>query len=87
MAGDERLGRVRFLHDHRMNTRRYHGLLTAATKPPAGRFVLLSKIEETLVVFDRRFDLSANQYPGTVHPQGCRYRTEFRLDPFSRGRV
>ena len=24
-----------------LNTRRYHGLLTAATKPPVGRFVLL----------------------------------------------
>src|ERR1043166_9397352 len=29
-----------------MNTRRYHGLLTAATKPPVGRFLLLSKFEE-----------------------------------------
>jgi len=28
-----------------LNTRRYHGLLTAATKPPVGRFVLLSKVE------------------------------------------
>jgi len=65
-----------------INTRRYHGLLTAATKPPVGRFVLLSKIEETLVVGDRRWDLSTNQYPGAVHPQGHHYLTEFRLDPF-----
>ena len=28
-----------------INTRRYHGLLTAATKPPVGRMVLLSKLE------------------------------------------
>ena len=27
-----------------MNTRRYHGLLTAATKAPVGRMVLLSTI-------------------------------------------
>jgi glycogen debranching enzyme len=27
------------------NTRRYHGLLVAATKPPVGRLVLLSKFE------------------------------------------
>jgi glycogen debranching enzyme len=26
-----------------INTRRYHGLLTAAAKPPVGRMVLLSK--------------------------------------------
>ncbi|HJP92171.1 MAG TPA: amylo-alpha-1,6-glucosidase [Pyrinomonadaceae bacterium] len=65
-----------------LNTRRYHGLLTAATKPPVGRFVLLSKLEETLVIDGRRYELSANQYPGTVHPQGFNYQTGFRLDPF-----
>jgi hypothetical protein len=26
-----------------LNTRRYHGLLVAATKPPVGRMVMLSK--------------------------------------------
>ncbi len=31
-----------------LNTRRYHGLLIAATRPPVGRMVLLSKLEETL---------------------------------------
>jgi predicted glycogen debranching enzyme len=65
-----------------MNTRRYHGLLTAATKPPVGRFVLLSKLEETLIIDGRRFELSTNQYPGAVHPQGFNYQTGFRLDPF-----
>jgi len=34
-----------------------------------GRFVLLSKLEETLIVNGERFELSANQYPGAVHPQ------------------
>src|ERR1700733_359409 len=33
-----------------LNTRRYHGLLCAALDPPAKRFLLLSKLEETLVV-------------------------------------
>jgi predicted glycogen debranching enzyme len=65
-----------------LNTRRYHGLLVAATKPPVGRFVLLSKVEETLFIDGKRFDLSANRYPGVVHPQGFRYLREFRLDPF-----
>ena len=32
------------------NTRRYHGLLTAALNPPLGRFVLLSKLEEELEI-------------------------------------
>jgi len=65
-----------------VNTRRYHGLLVAATKPPVGRFVLLSKLEETVVVGGRAFDLCTNRYPGAVHPQGFRYLKQFRLDPF-----
>jgi predicted glycogen debranching enzyme len=65
-----------------LNTRRYHGLLVAATKPPAGRLVLLSKLEETLWIDGRRFDLSANRYPGVIHPQGFHYLKQFRLDPF-----
>ena len=65
-----------------LNTRRYHGLLTAATKPPVGRVVVLSKLEETLVIDGRRYELSANQYPGVIHPQGFNYQTGFRLDPF-----
>jgi predicted glycogen debranching enzyme len=65
-----------------LNTRRYHGLLIAATKPPVGRFVLLSKLEETLIIDGRRYELSSNQYPGVIHPQGFNYQTSFRLDPF-----
>jgi predicted glycogen debranching enzyme len=65
-----------------LNTRRYHGLLTAAFSPPCDRKVLLSKLEETLIVNGRRYELSCNQYPGVVHPQGYLYLREFRLDPF-----
>lgn len=65
-----------------LNTRRYHGLLVAATRPPVGRTVMLSKLEETLVVGGRRYELSANQYPGVVHPQGQQFMSRFRLDPF-----
>ena len=65
-----------------LNTRRYHGLLVAATKPPVGRMVLLSRLEETLVIDGRPYDLSTNHYPGVVHPQGFRHLKQFRLDPF-----
>jgi predicted glycogen debranching enzyme len=65
-----------------LNTRRYHGLLVAATRPPVGRIVMLSKFEETLVVDGRRYDLSSNQYASVFHPQGYKYQTGFRLDPF-----
>jgi glycogen debranching enzyme len=65
-----------------LNTRRYHGLLIAATKPPVGRMLLLSKFEETLVIEEREYELSANRYPGVVHPQGYLYLKEFRQVPF-----
>src|SRR5579863_5991964 len=65
-----------------LNTRRYHGLLVAATKPTVGRYVLLSKLEETLILGDKRYQLSANQYPGAIHPQGHLLLDSFRLEPF-----
>jgi predicted glycogen debranching enzyme len=64
------------------NTRRYHGLLVAATRPPLGRMVLLSKFEETVSIDGEEFEISCNQYPGKVHPEGYRFLTRFRLDPF-----
>src|ERR1700726_2255796 len=65
-----------------LNTRRYHGLLVAATKPPVGRLVLLSKLEEALFIDGMRFDLSSNPYPGVIYPQGVQYLKRFCLDPF-----
>ena len=65
-----------------INTRRYHGLLVAAATPPTGRAVLLSKFEETLIVDGKRFELSANQYPNAVYPNGYKFLKEFRLAPF-----
>ena len=32
------------------NTRRYHGLLVAALEPPGQRTVLLSRVDETVIV-------------------------------------
>lgn len=65
------------------NTRRYHGLLVVALRPPTDRAVLLSRLEETLFTPDGgRYDLAANVYPGVVHPEGYRYLEEFRLDPW-----
>ena len=64
-----------------MNTRRYHGMLVASLKPPVDRYVLLSKLEDTLVVDGAEFQLSVNQYSGAIHPQGHQYLKGFRLDP------
>jgi len=63
------------------HTRRYHGLLVAATRPPVGRMVLLSKLAETLAVGGERFELDTNRYAGAVHPHGHELLTSFSLDP------
>jgi predicted glycogen debranching enzyme len=64
------------------NTRRYHGILVAATQPPVGRLVVLSKLEETIVTKDARIELAANQYPGAIHPQGFKSLKSFQRDLF-----
>ena len=65
-----------------LNTRRYHGLLVASLRPPVERMVLLSKLEEALVVGDRRHDLGTNAYAGgVVHPRGFERAFSFELDP------
>src|SRR5438132_6908257 len=61
-----------------VNTRRYHGLLVAALRPPVDRHVLLSRLEETV----SGVPLSTVQYPGTVAPRGYVNLLEFRLDPW-----
>src|SRR5258708_13185873 len=64
------------------NTRRYHGLLTAALRPPVGRHVLLSNLEETVLLDGRRFQLATNYYhPLVTYPQPYPLTREYRLDP------
>ncbi|MEA2163523.1 MAG: hypothetical protein QOK37_1650 [Thermoanaerobaculia bacterium] len=65
-----------------INTRRYHGLLVAATNPPVGRVVLLSKLDERITIGAKSFDLAANQFPGAVHPQGFQYLRSFQRGLF-----
>jgi predicted glycogen debranching enzyme len=64
------------------NTRRYHGLLTAATKPPLGRITMLSKFDETLIIEGSSYHISTNQYPNAVYPDGFKYLKSFKLKPF-----
>ena len=64
------------------NTRRYHGLLCAATLPPVGRILALSRVAETLT-FDgnseQLFELSVNQFREAFHPHGWHYLRSFDL--------
>jgi predicted glycogen debranching enzyme len=62
-------------------TRRYHGLLVAATHPPAGRTLLLAKLDETAIYGGETFPLYANRWAdGTVDPAGFIHIESFRLD-------
>jgi predicted glycogen debranching enzyme len=61
------------------NTRRYHGLLCAATLPPVGRIMLLNRMAEVVKIGDESFDLSINQFGDTFHPRGDRHLRRFSL--------
>ncbi len=65
------------------NTRRYHGLLVASFNPPTDRKVLVSKLEEKITdISGSGFELSTNQYNGSVHPEGFKFLTSFERKPF-----
>jgi predicted glycogen debranching enzyme len=62
-------------------TRRYHGLLVAALKPPVGRTLLVAKLDETAEYGGRTFELFTNRWHGgSVTPHGYRQIERFRLE-------
>jgi predicted glycogen debranching enzyme len=62
-------------------TRRYHGLLFAALKPPLGRTLLLAKLAERLELDGAWLDLDTNRWAsGAIHPQGCLRLESFHLE-------
>ncbi len=68
------------------NTRRYHGLLVAATKPPVGRIVALNCLMDQLVLSDEAggetvFDLAAFEFEGIFSPDGRANLVEFCNGP------
>ncbi len=63
------------------NTRRYHGLLVAATHPPVGRVATLSCVMEELEVGGKTYALATNEFSGAFSPRGCEHMVEFRNDP------
>jgi predicted glycogen debranching enzyme len=65
-----------------VNTHRSHGLLVAQLKPPLGRFVLLSSLEEILYIDDVAYPLSTQLYQNTAYPDGYKNLREFSPQPF-----
>jgi len=62
------------------HTRRYHGLLVSNLAQPSGRFVLLSKLEDSLSCGEQEYFLTTHRYPGVFHPKGFAYQTSFSID-------
>ncbi|MDJ0703782.1 MAG: amylo-alpha-1,6-glucosidase [Leptolyngbyaceae cyanobacterium MO_188.B28] len=62
-------------------SRHYHGLLVAALKPPLGRTLLLTKIDETVHYSSQIFELHTNRWrDGVVSPEGYRNIERFHLE-------
>jgi predicted glycogen debranching enzyme len=62
-------------------TRRYHGLLVAALKPPLGRTLLVTKVDETAIYGEKSYPLHTNRWAdGTVDPHGYRHIESFYLE-------
>ena len=65
------------------NTRKYHGLLVAPFNPPTDRRVLIAKLEERIFQKETISELSVNQYPGVMHPQGHKHLKSFTRRPIA----
>ncbi|MBR8833014.1 MAG: amylo-alpha-1,6-glucosidase [Stigonema ocellatum SAG 48.90 = DSM 106950] len=62
-------------------TRRYHGLLVAALKPPLERTLLLTKLDETAFYDGRSYPLYANRWTsGSVDAEGLNHIERFQLE-------
>jgi predicted glycogen debranching enzyme len=74
-----------------IRTRRYHAILLAATRPPAGRVVLVADLEVFATTAAGRFALSSHRYRGgrdgatsVVYPDGADHLTGFAHWPWPR---
>jgi predicted glycogen debranching enzyme len=64
-----------------MLTRRYHALLIAALRPPAGRTLLVSKFDEVADYDGHTYALGTNRWAGgAVDPCGYRFLERFHLE-------
>lgn len=64
------------------NTRRYHGLLAVMLDRFGGdKFLLLSSLDESLVVDGKQFNLGIHCYGGIYEPRGHKYVVDYSSDP------
>jgi predicted glycogen debranching enzyme len=64
-----------------LRTRRYHGLLVVATRPPGGRMLGLADLDAVLVIGDRRVRLGVHEWAsGALDPIGNVHLESFTLE-------
>ncbi len=64
-----------------MCTRRYHGLLCAALKPPLERVMVLARLDEQVSLGDQAFALATNEWVGgAIAPHGYTLLESFELE-------
>lgn len=63
------------------NTRKYHGLFIAPLTPPARRYLILSKLDESIQIGDNKYDLYTNVGENYIS-QGYKYQVSFEKDYF-----
>ena len=64
------------------NTRRYHGLLAVPVdRFGKGKYILLSALDESLVLNGKQFNLGIHCYGDVYEPRGHKYIVDFDLDP------
>lgn len=62
------------------HTRKYHGLLAVPLEKLNATYLLLSKLECTLVFDKKEHRLSTNKFPGVFSPTGHQYITRFDME-------
>ena len=63
------------------NTRRYHGLLIAPLMPPAQRYLILSKVDESIQIENEKYDLYTNVGENYIS-QGYKFQESFEKNIF-----
>ncbi len=61
------------------NTRKYHGLLVAPLTPPARRYVILSKVDESIEIGNKKYELFTNVGKQFIS-EGFKNQQSFRKD-------
>lgn len=64
------------------NTRRYHGLLAVPVDNfGEGMYMLLSSLDESLIIDGKQFNLGIHCYDTIYEPRGHKYIVDFKADP------